>query len=411
MHDMLDISFLLNSSAINFILSVTGFQGNTLYATHGADSHSMCLELSRIFFDGSPDLHFANFLHMIKTMAGSGTSPEQLESFISNNQNVPELPEQEAVWSFSSLSAAHQVSDSQIVEVRSACELNIPNHQRTPGTVSSWPPNNWKTAPDFRTYQKSHHAYMPDAKVNGAGTSSDLTMRECEHTEDTLVPVDIEGDWIIEANTMTENTLLADSTAANLDGPQMMSLDPFSAPIYLDLEAGSSSPTVDVEVANFNEKLAGVPGESTDTGTPDASQLRTGTPDASQLRTGTPDASQLRTGRLGEALVHKYFAEQLGSNNVRWVNQETETGLPYDIVITRKGNFREYVEVKATVSSKKDWFYVTSREWQFALEKGDSFSIARVALSGTKKASIEMLKNPYKLYQQKALKLALLISR
>lgn len=373
---------------------VRGFQGNTLYATHAADSHSLCLELSRIFFDGSPDLHFANFLHMIKTMAESGTSPEQLESFISNNQNVPELPEHEAVWSFSSLSAAQQTIDSQMVEFRTSGELNIPNHQRVPGTVSGWPPNNWNTAPDFRISQKIHHAYKPDGKVDGVGTLPDLTMHfKGGHTEDTLVPVDIEGDWIIEANTMTENMLFAHSTAANLDEPQMvMSADPSSAPIYLDLEAGSSSPTVDVEVANFNEKLASVPEErSSDT--------------------GNQDASQLRTGRLGEALVHKYFAEQLGSNSVKWVNQETETGLPYDIVITRKGNFSEYVEVKATVSSKKDWFYVTSREWQFALEKGDSFSIARVVMSGSKKASIEMLKNPYRLYQQKALKLALLISR
>ena len=46
-------------------------QGDNLYATQDADSHSVFLELSRIFFDGSPDLHVANFLHMIKTMAES----------------------------------------------------------------------------------------------------------------------------------------------------------------------------------------------------------------------------------------------------------------------------------------------------------------------------------------------------
>ncbi|GJN22973.1 hypothetical protein PR202_gb10584 [Eleusine coracana subsp. coracana] len=295
-------------------------------------------------------------------MAESGTLAEQLESFISNNQNVPELPEHEAVWSFSSLSAAHEIIDSQMVEFRSTGGLNIPNHQRAPGTVSSWPPNNWNwsTAPDFRISQKSHHAYKP-----GAGIVSDLTMHvKGGHAEDTLVPVDIEGDWIIEANTMAKNTLVADTTAANFDEPQMvMSVDPSSAPIYLDLEAGSSSSTVDVEVANFNEKLASVPEDRS-------------------LDTGTQQDASLRTGRLGEALVHKYFVEQLGSNNVKWVNQESETGLPYDIVITRKGNFTEYVEVKATVSSQKDWFYVTSREWQFALEKGDSFSFARVVLSG-----------------------------
>ena len=117
-------------------------QGNTLYATQDADSHSVFLELSRIFFDGSPDLHFANFLHMIKTMAESGTSAEQLESFIINNQNVPELPEHEAVWSFSLLSATNQGADNQKVdpqgvEFQSPCEFNAPNHQKAPVMMSS----------------------------------------------------------------------------------------------------------------------------------------------------------------------------------------------------------------------------------------------------------------------------------
>ncbi|XP_062212736.1 protein NO VEIN isoform X2 [Phragmites australis] len=369
-------------------------QGNTLYATQDSDSHSVFLELSRIFFDGSPDLHFANFLHMIKTMAESGTSAEQIESFIVNNQNVPELPAHEALWSFSSLSAANQGVDPEGVELVPAFEFNVPNHQRAPGIVSSWPPNNWKTAPDFRTSHRSHHSCRQEAKVNDAGPLSDLTMpAESGHVEDTLVPIDLEGNWIIEENIRTENAFHADISAAVLHEPQMvMPVEPSNAPAYLDLETGSSSGTVNVELTNFNEKVANVAEER------------------ERFCIGPTDASQLRTGRLGEALVHKYFAEQLGSNNVRWVNEESETGLPYDIVITRKKD-SEYVEVKATVSSKKDWFYVTSREWQFALEKGDSFSIARVILSGTKQASIEMLKNPYKLYQQKALRLALLISR
>ncbi|CAL4936546.1 unnamed protein product [Urochloa decumbens] len=369
-------------------------QGNTLYATQDADSHSVLLELSRIFFDGSPDLHFANFLHMIKTMAESGTSAEQIESFIINNQNVPELPEHEAVWSFSSLTAANQGAANQEVdpvEFQPVCEFNASNHQKAPAMNSSWPLNHWRTAPVFKTPLISHQACTQEAKVKDAGPSSDLSMPALYgHTEDSLFSVDLEGDWIIEDNSRTEATLLADSTATIFDEPEMMtSVDHSSAPAYLDVEAGSSSPTVHVELTNFNEKMANLLEER------------------SRL---PPDASQLKTGRLGEALVHKHFAEQLGSNNVRWVNEKIETGLPYDIVITSEG-ITEYVEVKTTVSSRKDWFDVTPREWQFALEKGDLFNIARVILSSTKKASIEMLKNPYKLYKQKALRLGLLISR
>ncbi|KAJ1293140.1 hypothetical protein BS78_01G045100 [Paspalum vaginatum] len=367
-------------------------QANTLYTAQDADSHSVFLELSRIFFDGSPNLHFANFLHMIKTMAESGTSAEQLESFIVNNQNVPELPEHEAAWSFSSLSAPDQGAVNQGVdpqggEFEPACEFNAPNHQKAPVVASSWPLNHWRTAPIFRTPFINHDAYMQEAKPNAAGPSSDLNMPAlCGHNEDTLLSVDLDEDWIIEENARSETILLGDSTAAVVDGPQMvMSVDPSDAPSYLNLEAGSSSPTIHVELTNFNENLANL------------------------VKVPT-DASQLKTGRLGEAVVHKYIAKQLGSNNVRWVNEEIETGLPYDIVITHTEGHKEYVEVKATVSSRKDWFDVTPREWQFSLEKGDSFNIARVVFSG-KKASIEILKNPYKLYKQKALRLGLLISR
>lgn len=366
-------------------------QGDTLYVTQDADSHSVFLELSRIFFDGSPDLHFANFLHMIKTMAESGTSAVQIESFIVCNQNVPELPEHETVWSFSSLSAADQGVDTQGVDFQPVCEFTAPNHQKAPGMVSSWPLNHWRTAPVFRTPLINQHACMQEAKVNDAGPSSNLTMPAMYgHTEDSLLSVDLEGDWIIEEKARTETTLHGDSTAAILDEPQMaMSVEPSGAPAYLNLEPGNSSPTVHIELTNFNEKLNNLVEE----------------------RIQRPsDASQLRTGRLGEALVHKYFSEQLGSNHVRWVNEKIETGLPFDIVITHAEGFTEYVEVKTTVSSRKDWFDISPREWQFALEKGDLFSIARVML-GSKKASIEMLKNPHKLYKQKSLRLGLMISR
>jgi hypothetical protein len=175
-----------DSNAIVFYL-----QGDTLYATQDADSDSVFLELFRIFFDGSPDLHFANFLHMIKTMAESGTHAEQIESFVVNNQNVPELPEHEAVWSFCSLSAADQGSanqggaDTQGVDFQPVREFSAPNHQKATGMVSSWPLNHWRTAPVFRTPLINQHASMQEAKVNDAGPSSNLNMPAMYgHTED-----------------------------------------------------------------------------------------------------------------------------------------------------------------------------------------------------------------------------------
>uniref|UniRef100_A0ACD5X9X7 Uncharacterized protein n=1 Tax=Avena sativa TaxID=4498 RepID=A0ACD5X9X7_AVESA len=361
------------------------FQGNILYATKGADSHSLFLEISRLFFDGSPDLHFANFLHMVKTMAESGTPAEQVESFIVNNQNVPALPEQEAVWSFSSSFVGNQGVDSKPVESSSASDFNAPKHQSSEGTVSSWSPNNWRTAPDFRTSQRSQHGPQDEPKMNDV---------ECVNTKENLFPVHLEEDWLIEEDIWVESAVHTESTVTALDEPQMvMSINSDSAPAYIDL--GTPSEIADTEVIDFNDKMS------------NASEGR------DRLGMGAQDAAQLqKTGRIGEALVHRHFTDLLGSNNVRWVNEETESGLPYDLVITRGDDLIEYVEVKATTSSKKDWFYITTREWQFALEKGDEFTIARVMVSGEKKAaSIKYLNNPHKLCQKKRLHLALLIGQ
>uniref|UniRef100_A0ACD6AAF5 Uncharacterized protein n=1 Tax=Avena sativa TaxID=4498 RepID=A0ACD6AAF5_AVESA len=359
-------------------------QGNILYASKEADSHSLFLEMSRLFFDGSPDLHFANFLHMVKTMVESGTPAEGVESFIVNSQNVPALPEQEAVWSLSSSFVGDQGVDSKLVDSSPASYFNAPKHQRSEGTVSSWPPNNWRTAPDFRTSKRSQHISEKSAH--------DV---ECSNTKDDWFPVELEEDWVITEDVRVENTSHTGSSAAILDEPQMvMSINSDGAPAYIDLLTSSPSEIVDTEVINFNDNMS------------NASEGR------DRLCTGAPDTSQLlRTGRVGEALVHRHFADQLGPTNVRWVNGETESGLPYDLVITRGGNLIEYVEVKATTSSNKDWFYITTREWQFALEKGDAFTIARVLVSGEKTASIELYKNPHKLCQMKKLHLALLIGK
>uniref|UniRef100_A0A0D9W0A9 Uncharacterized protein n=1 Tax=Leersia perrieri TaxID=77586 RepID=A0A0D9W0A9_9ORYZ len=383
-------------------------QGNNLYATQEADSHSLFLELSRLFFDGSPDLHFANFLHMVKTMADAGTTAAQMESFIVNNQNVPDLPEHEDVWSFSSLIVANQdvdcqetelrsICESQNTEFQSKCEVNISKHQRMSGVASSWPPNDWRTAPDFITSHNSQYAPVQDTNLNNP--SLDLTkIVECENSEDVCGPFELEGDWIIEEEFGSENKVLAERIVAVGDEPHMMmSTNSANVPAYLDLATGSSAnPAEDIELTEFNDKLPNVLGHR----------------DRLGIGIKAPDPDQaLRIGKEGEAAAHQYFVDRFGSNSVRWVNQESETGLPYDIVITHKSGLMEYVEVKATSVSNRNWFYITSREWQFALEKGDTFSIARVVFSPSlKKPNFLILKNPYNHYQKKSMHLALIMS-
>ncbi|KAJ9555573.1 hypothetical protein OSB04_010187 [Centaurea solstitialis] len=74
-------------------------QDDILYATRESDSRSLFMELSRFLIDGNPELHLANFLHMIATMSESGSTVGQIEIFILNSQKVPKLMDEEPVWS------------------------------------------------------------------------------------------------------------------------------------------------------------------------------------------------------------------------------------------------------------------------------------------------------------------------
>ncbi|XP_055813898.1 protein NO VEIN-like isoform X2 [Solanum dulcamara] len=127
-----------------------------------------------------------------------------------------------------------------------------------------------------------------------------------------------------------------------------------------------------------------------------------------QFSFGMVDPQQaLLTGRLGESAAFNYFVGKFGKPFVKWVNETYETGLPYDLLVA--GN--EYIEVKATRSVTKDWFHITLREWQFALEKGELFSIAHVVLSPYNAATVTVYKNPARLCCHGKLQLALIIPK
>ncbi|CAN6343249.1 unnamed protein product [Urochloa humidicola] len=114
-----------------------------------------------------------------------------------------------------------------------------------------------------------------------------------------------------------------------------------------------------------------------------------------------------RTGRAGELVAFKYFTEMLGMANVKWVNEEVESGLPYDITVKREDGNTEYIEVKTTESDTKNWFIISPGEWDFAREKGDLYSIARVFLPNMRKPKVLVLTNPESLCREKVLKLVL----
>ncbi|GKA47921.1 histidine kinase-, DNA gyrase B-, and HSP90-like ATPase family protein, partial [Tanacetum coccineum] len=276
---------------------------NILYATCKSDSHSLFMELSRFLLVGLP---LGNFLHMITTMTKSGFTEEKMELFVTNSQDLPNLPYEELQWSLTSTSSP---------EVESTTTKNL-------GKNSSWPPVHWKTTPGLDK------------------TSLDAAEGLFESN----------GDWIIDENPASSMPLV----------------------ILEDDEALNDQSSV----INKGKNKVSVPPQN------------------------------VITGREGERAAFEYFSSTLSDKKVKWVNEVKESGLPYDILVKGKDKSKEYIEVKSTSVAKKDWFTISMNEWKFAVEKGESFIVARVVLSDGNVPKITTYRNPAKLCQSKKLQLA-----
>ncbi|XP_071735691.1 protein NO VEIN-like [Rutidosis leptorrhynchoides] len=356
-------------------------QDNILYATRESDTHSLFMELSRFLVAPIPELHLANFLHMMTTMAESGSTEEQMEFFITNNQKLMKLPNEELQWTLVSTSSL--VDDKTMLDVNaclSSDELNRPKPKKS-GTNSNWPPVNWKTAPGFEFSVKTK-------PFSGSQMGRDVTEGLIEY----------DADWIIEENPDStvpaiileeEDETAKDRSDCTID-TDIGFIDQSKNIVSSDSKTGSSSKTrYDVAKAGSSNLI-----------------------ERDQLNWSTfVTPQQVITGRTGEVVAFKHFSTKLGEKTVRWVNEVKESGLPYDIVVVGKDNSKEYIEVKATSNARKDWFSVTVREWQYAVEKGESFSIARVVLLEGKSAQITTYKNPVKLCQSGHLQLAIVSSK
>ncbi|PSS35677.1 Striatin like [Actinidia chinensis var. chinensis] len=355
--------------------------GNVLYATRESDSHALFMELSRLLFDGTPDLHLANFLHMITTMVESGSNEEQTEFFILNSQKVPKLPEEESVWSLS-VSAEN---DETILTSSASPIINEQNpikSKRKPGITSSWPPVDWKTAPAFPfprgSTSRARTAVSPPSSIPQV-TEGDSNGRIIQ--TDHVITAESTADWTIDGDPAATATIKLPKSEDS-DHPVAPTVDdPHDS---VDLVIRSDDPNF--RSSKYNER--------------------------EQLSFGTPNALQAQvTGRLGEVLAFNYFSTNAGTMDVKWVNQDSESGLPFDLLVMENGKINEYIEVKATRSGRKDWFTITVREWQFAVEKGEAFSIAHVHLLGNKIARVTVFKNPVRLCQLGKLQLSVLMPK
>jgi hypothetical protein len=147
-------------------------------------------------------------------------------------------------------------------------------------------------------------------------------------------------------------------------------------------------------------------------------------------------ADAAAVGRFGEELAHQYYMQhpdiqqqQQNEVVVEWVNQEAESGLPYDLVVYEQpvanapggssssgdlGHLAEgarvlaYVEVKASRKPTKQLFQIAEREMEFARQQGSRYHILRVGLAGAA-PSIQRLVDPVRLWAEHVIRVCIAV--
>ncbi|XP_051130076.1 protein NO VEIN [Andrographis paniculata] len=341
-------------------------QDNILYCSRESDTHSIFLELSCLLSDGKSDLQFANFLHMITTMAESGATEEQTEFFILNSQKVPRLPAGESCWSLQSVSEN---------SVHAGVEEQDSAFKRKSSKRSTWPPAGWRTAPGFESVTKKPRSSTGlQIKVESSpepNLERPQSPSTCLNTDDGTVEV--------------YPTALSPEVA------------------MLDQETIEPQPNIPPEI--FNSGSSSVPTD------PVGSDSKTPSPSRGSEKDQRLAQQAQVTGRVGELVAYEYFLGNEEQRSVKWVNETSETGLPYDIILGEDEETQEYIEVKSTISARKNWFLISLREWQFAVEKGESFSVAHVVLSDNNMAKVTIYKNLARLCQLGNLRLAVVVPK
>ncbi|XP_030534760.2 protein NO VEIN-like [Rhodamnia argentea] len=354
-------------------------QGNTLFVTPESDSHALSMEISRPFFNGTPNTHLANFLHMITTMAESGSSEDQLESFIIKSQKVPNLPGNEPVWALSSISLCEDdgsLENSSFSATRKV--LKSFKAKRRGGVTSSWPPSDWKSAPGS--------VYSPYSQVKTQAVT--VTTSTCSRVieDDCRVLIgENDGGHEVCVDLTTEDVATASSIELSVSD---RATDVIKSDSCVDISPDQIDMTTMSNLPDLNlPQLIG----------------------RTMLNISMPDPEQaMLVGKLGELIVFRHLAKKLSQSSVKWVNEDGETGLPYDITV-EDGEGLRYIEVKTTQSEEKDWFSLSTNEWQFADQKGRNFSIAHVILVGHGRNKIRMFPNPVELCRSGKLQLAIVM--
>eukprot|EP00298_Acanthocystis_sp_HF-20_P011017 c19183_g1_i2.p1 GENE.c19183_g1_i2~~c19183_g1_i2.p1 ORF type:complete len:244 (+),score=115.88 c19183_g1_i2:46-732(+) len=100
------------------------------------------------------------------------------------------------------------------------------------------------------------------------------------------------------------------------------------------------------------------------------------------------------TGKWGEEFVLNYLKSNYPNSEIKWFNENGESGNFYDIELKHSSDDIEYIEVKTTLTDDKSFFEVSWRELQFAAEKESKFQIYRVYGAGKNSVRVVKVINP-----------------
>ncbi|XP_074273372.1 protein NO VEIN-like [Silene latifolia] len=443
-------------------------QDNILYTTKDSDLHSIFMELSRLLFDSTPNLHLANFLHMITLMAKSGSTEEQIELFILN-QKMVKLPNEESISSL--ISPLTLLKNDAVVPDSPNINDQISSKSKEKSTSSAPLSVIWKP----KSAMKSHTVItkQPDAlpSTNDVLDPGPVLFRLLENqtvkvddltrsgivalvdpSDIALESLQLEGEpsessgstsqkavrtgtkgkptfssspaviWKPKTSAKTQTVITnKDGSLGNNDVSDGILLEKSDTlPGANDVpESGPTLPNIlGNQMGRVNGRTSSSMGGAIDAPFDIALESFCVEEDAASEISGkapvlqsTCSSQNALTGRQGEEAAFRYYTERAGGAAVKWVNQEKETGLPYDILVGEEES-KEYIEVKASRNEGKNGFRISRQEWEFAIEKGDSFSVAYVNLSDRNLNNrVTVYKNPVELCQSGEFRLVTLSSK
>lgn len=95
------------------------------------------------------------------------------------------------------------------------------------------------------------------------------------------------------------------------------------------------------------------------------------------------DFTKLNIGRSGEFYYNQYLTKTLdipskdGKFSVEWVNEDKETGLPYDFIV-KLDDIIFHIDVKATIGRINNYIYISKQELSFSQKPNINYKIARL---------------------------------